>query len=191
MTRTTPPRRITRRIGCAATALTVVLLAGCGTTDTAPDPIPEGTDAYVHIDPLDPRTLGPEPAAAAAMNAILSWQPATDTSKADALLRARPWLGGDLAALVDAPDTTSSAVRPDREWDAWARSGDTLTAACATAADTPNSPDGMRTVIVDVSCRQQVLHSSGSVTPRPPETWRTTVTATPDGWRVTDFRYRT
>ncbi|MBY6438109.1 hypothetical protein HQ602_17180 [Rhodococcus kroppenstedtii] len=183
--------RSRRRLWCAAASLTTaaVLLAGCGGND--PDPIPEGTDAHVAIDPLDPAALGPDEAAAAAMNAILSWQPATDTSKADALTRARPWLGGALAGVVDTSPTAGAGLRPDREWAAWARSGDTLTATCTRAPDSPNSPAGMTTVIVDLSCRQQVLHASGSVTPRAPEVWRTTAVATPDGWRVTDFRYRT
>ena len=173
----------------AAAIATVVLAAGCGSSPD-PDPVPEGTDAHVQIDPLDPTSLGPKEAAGAAMNAILSWQPAFDTSKTDALARARPWLTVPLTDTLDAPQT-STQLRPDREWDAWAASGDTLTATCTPSADTPASPEGMRTVIVDLDCRQRVLHASGASTLRPVETWRTTIISTPGGWRLSDFRYRT
>ncbi len=173
----------------AAAVAIAVFAAGCGSSPD-PDPIPEGTDAHVQIDPLDPAALGPQEAAAAAMNAILSWQPVFDADKTDALARARPWLTVPLTDSLDAPQT-SAALRPDREWDAWAASGDTLTATCTPAADTPATPEGMRTVIVDLDCRQRVLHASGASTLRPVETWRTTIISTPGGWRLSDFRYRT
>jgi len=35
------------------------------------------------------------------MQMILSWQPAVDESKTDALIRATPWLGGDLRAVAE------------------------------------------------------------------------------------------
>lgn len=176
-------------VSMAAALAVAVFVAGCGSSPD-PDPVPEGTDAHVQIDPLDPASLGPKEAAGAAMNAILSWQPAFDTSKTDALVRARPWLTVPLTDTLDGPQT-SAALRPDREWDAWAASGDTLTATCTPAADTPASPEGMRTVIVDLDCRQRVLHASGASTLRPVETWRTTIISTPGGWRLSDFRYRT
>jgi hypothetical protein len=180
----------TRVLASVAAAVGIaVIVAGCGSSPD-PDPIPEGTDAHVQIDPLDPASLGPQQAAQTAMNAILSWQPAFDTSKTDALTRARPWLTVPLTETLDAPQTTAQ-LRPDREWEAWARSGDTLTATCTPAADTPASPEGMRTVIVDLDCRQRVLHAAGTSTLRPVETWRATVISTPGGWRLSDFRFRT
>lgn len=173
----------------ATTAVVVALgVAGCGGSES--EPHPEGSDTHVHIDPLDPDTLPPEKVAETAMNAILSWQPAADTSKADAVRRARPWLGGDLAAQAATPAPAPTGMRPDAKWEAWSRSKDSLTAACTVADDTPAHPDGMRTVIVDVRCRQTVLHTTGSSTTLAAERWRTTVTATDDGWRLTDFRFR-
>jgi len=48
----------------------------------------------------------------------------------------------------------------------------------------------MRTVIVDLECRQRVLHADGTSTQRPVEPWRATVITTPNGWKLSDFRYR-
>lgn len=160
-------------------------LSGCGT-----DSPPRATDDHVRIDPLNPADLDADGTATTAMQAILSWQPAIDAGKADAMRRARPWLGGDLAVTVDHDDASPSGVAPDREWLAWKESGDAVTASCARAASTPAAPQGMRTLVIDVSCRQTVLHATGSSTPRPAQTWRTTVTRTDNGWRLTDFRYQ-
>ncbi|MDJ0362477.1 hypothetical protein [Rhodococcus sp. H29-C3] len=94
----------------AVTAAAVLALAGCGGSSD-PDPIPEGTDAHVQIDPLDPAGLDAPGAATTAMNAILSWQPAVDASKADALARARPWITTPLIDTLDAPRAPPSYVR--------------------------------------------------------------------------------
>ncbi|MFD4184050.1 hypothetical protein [Rhodococcus sp. NPDC058514] len=40
-----------------------------------------------------------------------------------------------------------------------------------------------------MTCTQTALHAAGSSTRLSPETWRTTVTRTDDGWRMTDYRY--
>lgn len=167
------------------------VLAGCGSSgDSSDDHASTGSDDHTAINPANPAELDADATATTAMQAILSWQPAVDTSKSDALVRARPWLGGDLLATVDSSGSTESGVRPDSEWLAWKASGDALTASCARADSTPAAPTGMRTVVIDVSCRQTVLHATGSSTKRSAETWRTTVTRTDDGWRLTDFRYQ-
>ncbi len=178
----TPTRWRTFVLGAAALA---AALSGCGT-----DSPPRATDDHVRIDPLNPADLDAAGTATTALQAILSWQPAIDASKADALRRARPWLGGDLAGTVDNDDASPSGVSPHREWLAWKESGDAVTASCMRAASTPAAPQGMRTLVIDVSCRQTVLHATGSSTPRSPQTWRTTVTRTDNGWRLTDFRYQ-
>lgn len=183
----TPGRARTRGLGVVLGVAAAVLLAGCGSDTSAP---PSGTDAHIRIDPVDPQALTAEGVAQAAMNAILSWQPATDTSKSDALRRAQPWIGVPLAKKVGTPEPTPAGLRPDAQWEAWKRSGDTLTAACRIPGDTPAHPDGMHTVVVDVSCRQTVLHTSGDSTRLTPQRWRTTITATADGWRLTDYRFR-
>lgn len=173
----------------AAGALVVVVPAGCGSSGDDAH-VPEGSDAHAHIDPLSPETLDADAAAITAMQTILSWQPAVDTGKADALARARPWFGGALLHTVDQDPAAASGVRPDREWIAWDESGDALTASCVRADSTPAAPEGMRTLVIDVTCTQTVLHASGSSTRRPPETWRTVVTHTDGGWRLTDYRYQ-
>ena len=181
------PAKLRRTLAVIATAAATLVLAGCGSSD---DTTPKGSDDHAVIDPLDPSELDANATAVTAMQAILSWQPAVDASKSDALVRARPWLGGDLLATVDSDDGAASGVRPDSEWLAWKASGDALTASCVRADSTPAAPKGMRTVVVDVSCRQTVLHATGSSTKKAAETWRTTVTRTDDGWRLTDFRYQ-
>lgn len=165
-----------------------LVLAGCGSPRDEDEP--SGSDDHAHIDPLDPTALDADGTAVTAMQAVLSWQPAVDASKSDALRRARPWLGGDLAATVDNDTTAATGLRPDREWLAWKQAGDALTASCTKADSTPPAPEGMRTVVIDVSCRQTVLHAAGSSTPLPAQTWRTTITRTDDGWRLSDFRYQ-
>lgn len=167
---------------------TAMVLAGCGSSSH--DDEHTGSDDHVHIDPLDPQHLDADETATTAMQAILSWQPAVDESKSDALARARPWLGGDLAVTVDNDNAAAPGLRPDREWLAWQRAGDALTASCLKAESTPAAPKGMRTLVIDVSCRQTVLHAAGSSTPLAPQTWRTTITRTSDGWRLTEFRYQ-
>lgn len=179
--------RISAKVLIIGTVASTLLLTACGSD--GPE-VPAGSDAHVHIDPTDPDQLDADAAASTAMQVVLSWQPAVDESKSDALRRARPWLGGDLATTVDTSSTTPSGVQPDRQWLAWKESGDALTARCTRAESTPAAPEGMRTVVVDVRCGQTVLHTSGSATPLPAQTWRTTVTQTDAGWRVTSFRAR-
>ncbi|MCW4356161.1 hypothetical protein ONR57_22910 [Hoyosella sp. YIM 151337] len=163
----------------------IAVTAACGRSEPADGPIPEGTDAHAEISPVE---ASPQPVARAAMQTILSWQPATDASKTDALRRAQQWLSGELldAALTPDPD---SALRPDPHWEAWKQSSDVVTARCDTATDGVAIPDGARTVVVDVQCTQTVLHTSGQSTPLTPETWRTTLTETSDGWRLTSYRF--
>lgn len=187
MTNTIASPRISTKLLVAGILSTSLVLAGCGSSN---DTTPKGSDDHAVIDPLDPSELDANATAVTAMQAILSWQPAVDASKSDTLVRARPWLGGDLLATVDSDNGAASGVRPDSEWLAWKASGDALTASCVRADSTPAAPKGMRTVVVDVSCRQTVLHAAGSITNRSAETWRTTVTRTDAGWRLTDFRYQ-
>ena len=183
-------RRRFRIFAVIAAAAAGLAITSCSNQSSDGDSGHAGTDDHAVIDPLDPTALDAVATATTAMQTILSWQPAVDTSKSDALVRARPWLGGGLLATVEGDNTAQSGVRPDSEWLAWKESGDALTASCSKAESTPAAPSGMRTVVIDVSCRQTVLHAQGSSTNRSAETWRTTVTRTDDGWRLTDFRYQ-
>lgn len=183
--------RMSKKVVIAGLLAATAVLAGCGSSNgNGGDGEHGGSDDHAHIDPYDPAHLDEVGTATTAMEAILSWQPAVDESKSDALRRARPWLAGDLAATVDNDNGGATGIRPDRDWSAWKESGDALTASCTKAESTPAAPEGMRTVVIDVSCRQTVLHAAGSSTNLAAQTWRTTITRTDDGWRLTDFRYQ-
>lgn len=191
MTSTARQIPLPKKFLIGAVIATTAVLAGCGASSgDGGSGEHGGSDDHVHIDPYDPAHLDDVGTATTAMQVILSWQPAVDESKSDALRRARPWLGGDLAAIVDNDNGAATGIRPDREWAAWKESGDALTASCTKAESTPAAPEGMRTVVIDVSCRQTVLHAAGSSTNLAAQTWRTTITRTDDGWRLTDYRYQ-
>lgn len=171
---------------CAAAALAV---AGCG--NNTPDETPhahEGSDDHQVIEPLSPQQIDADTTAITAMGMILSWQPAIDESKADALIRATPYLGGDLLAVAESG--TRADVRPDADWQQWAAAKDALSATCVRADSTPAAPEGMRTLVIDLTCTQTVLHAGGRSTRLTPQSWRTTVVRTDDGWRLTDYRFQ-
>lgn len=180
-------QRATAAVALAAAA--AIALAGCGSEGgNDSGGLHTGTDDHAVIDPLSPQEIDADQTAITAMQTILSWQPAVDESKSDALVRAKPWLGGEL--LTTAEENKRATVRPDRDWQKWAAAKDALSASCVRSDTTPAAPAGMRTLVIDVTCRQTVLHATGQSTPRTPETWRTTVTRTDNGWRLTDFRYQ-
>ncbi|MFL1596101.1 hypothetical protein NQ854_24725 [Rhodococcus ruber] len=181
--RTTP---ITVAAVCTAAAVAV---AGCGSSDPAGEQhVHEGSDDHQVLKPLSPQQIDAEQTAITAMQMILSWQPAIDESKTDALLRATAYLGGDLLAVADSG--TRAEVRPDPDWQQWAASKDAVAATCVRADSTPAAPAGMRTVVIDLTCTQTVLHASGRSTRLTPQTWRTTTVRTDDGWRLTDYRFQ-
>lgn len=190
MTTNTRSIHTSKKLLIAGLAVTTAVLAGCGASGGDVDSEHVGSDDHAEIDPYDPTHLDEVGTATTAMQVILSWQPAVDESKSDALRRARPWLAGNLLDTVDNDGGGVTGVRPDRDWVAWKESGDALTASCSKAESTPAAPEGMRTVVIDVSCRQTVLHAAGSSTNLAGQTWRTTVTRTENGWRLTDFRYQ-
>ncbi|MGV9949833.1 hypothetical protein [Rhodococcus aetherivorans] len=177
--------RITVAAVCTAAAVT---LAGCGSDTTADQHVHEGSDDHQVLEPLSPQQLDADQTASTAMGMVLSWQPAIDESKADALIRARSYLGGGLLAVADSG--TRAEVRPDADWQQWAAAKDAVSATCVRAESTPAAPEGMRTVVIDLTCTQTVLHAGGRSTRLTPQLWRTTVTRTDDGWRLTDYRFQ-
>ncbi|WP_301850183.1 hypothetical protein [Rhodococcus pyridinivorans] len=178
------------RVSVAAVCLAAaVVLAGCGSDTSSSDRHGhQGSDAHEVIDPLSPQHLGADDTAITAMGMILSWQPAIDDSKADALIRARAYLGGDLLAVAESG--TRADVRPDPDWQHWAESNDAVSAVCAHSDTTPTAPAGMRTVVIDVICTQTVLHATSRSTRLTPQLWRTTIVRTENGWRLTDYRFQ-
>ncbi|MGW5300768.1 hypothetical protein ACWEQV_21220 [Rhodococcus aetherivorans] len=180
--------RITRITVAAVCTAAAVALAGCGNDTTDGQHVHEGSDDHQVIEPLSPQQTGADQTAITAMQMILSWQPALDESKTDALIRATAYLGGDLLAVADSG--THAEVRPDADWQQWAAAKDAVTAVCAHSDTTPAAPVGMRTVVIDVTCTQTVLHAGGRSTRLTPQTWRTTTVRTDDGWRLTDYRFQ-
>ncbi|MDO1481793.1 hypothetical protein [Rhodococcus ruber] len=180
--------RITRITVAAVCTAAAVALAGCGSDTTDGQHVHEGSDDHQVIEPLSPQQIDADQTAITAMQMILSWQPAVDESKADALIRATAYLGGDLLAVAESG--TRAEVRPDADWQQWAAAKDAVTAVCAHSDTTPEAPAGMRTVVIDVICTQTVLHAGGRSTRLTPQLWRTTTVRTDDGWRLTDYRYQ-
>ncbi len=183
------PVQITRVTVAAACLAAAVALAGCGSDTSSSDQHGhQGSDDHQVIEPLSPQQIDADDTAITAMQMILSWQPAIDDSKTDALIRATPYLGGDLLAVAESG--TRAEVRPDADWQQWAAAKDAVTAVCAHSDTTPAAPAGMRTVVIDVICTQTVLHASGRSTRLTPQLWRTTTVRTDDGWRLTDYRFQ-
>ncbi|WP_350247544.1 hypothetical protein RBB84_12110 [Rhodococcus sp. D-6] len=181
--------QITRVTVAAVCTAAAVALTGCGSDTTTGDQhVHQGSDAHEVIEPLSPQQIDADDTAITAMGMILSWQPAIDESKTDALIRATPYLGGDLLAVAESGSRAD--VRPDADWQQWAAAKDAVTAVCAHSDTTPVAPAGMRTVVIDVICTQTVLHASGRSTRLTPQLWRTTTVRTDDGWRLTDFRFQ-
>ncbi len=184
-----PAVRIARGTIAAVCTAAAVAVAGCGSIDPAGEQhVHEGSDDHQMIEPLSPQQIDADQTAITAMQMVLSWQPAIDESKADALIRATPYLGGDLLAVAESGSRAD--VRPDADWQQWAASKDAVAATCVRADSTPAAPAGMRTVVIDVICTQTVLHASGRSTRLTPQLWRTTTVRTDDGWRLTDYRFQ-
>lgn len=182
------PVRITRVTIAAVCTAAAVAVAGCGSDTAEEHHVHEGSDDHQVIEPLSPQQIDADDTAITAMQMILSWQPAIDESKTDALIRATPYLGGDLLAVAESGSRAD--VRPDADWQQWAAAKDAVTAVCAHSDTTPAAPAGMRTVVIDVICTQTVLHASGRSTRLTPQLWRTTTVRTDDGWRLTDYRFQ-
>jgi hypothetical protein len=182
------PVRITRVTVAAVCTAAAVALAGCGSNTAEEHHVHQGSDDHQVIEPLSPQQIDADDTAITAMQMVLSWQPAIDESKSDALIRATPYLGGDLLAVAESGSRAN--VRPDPDWQQWAAAKDAVTAVCAHSDTTPAAPAGMRTVVIDVICTQTVLHASGRSTRLTPQLWRTTVTRTDHGWRLTDYRFQ-
>ncbi|MFF0546619.1 MULTISPECIES: hypothetical protein [Nocardia] len=170
---------VTFGVAAVLIALTTVLV-GC-----AEDPRPASgthTPGAAHVE-------GPEPEGADAVTAIqmglaamFSWQPRTDPGPGAGLVRAAPWLTGELAA--SASSGPASGLAPLPEWPGWRDSNDIVTALI----DTEQATTGGPAATVAATVIQQVLHQDGSTTVY--RRMQVTVTAaeTPQGWRMSSYR---
>lgn len=172
----------------AALVALMVTVAGCSgdTGSNAPAPVPSAGHDHDHQLPgaPDPATAGPDVVAAQALSMMFTWQPVTDPSSGQALRRAAPWLGGDLAAAASSTQT-ATPERPDSRWASWRRSGDVVTATAD--VDAGHIPDTPTTTVRLVTVRQHTLHADGTTTPLTPMRIEATLSHTESGWRLTGF----
>lgn len=131
-------------------------------------------------DPLAPDNATITAATEQAFRAMFTWQPVSDNSPGDAVLRARPWLGGELAD-TSGRDTN---VRLPADWQAWRQSGDLIT---ATAAVTDEVSTTGTTAVRSVRVVQNVMRPTGETVPYAAFTARAELTRTDGGWRVTAY----
>ncbi|MBM9838626.1 hypothetical protein JO861_18935 [Rhodococcus hoagii] len=157
------------------------------TTDTVAG-TSSGEDSHAQIDPLAPQGAEPQDVARNAMAMLFSWKPAEDSSSWDAMNRAKAagLLTGQLAqAAATAP---TPAPQPPKEWAAWARSGDTVTAAATILDGTKVSGD---TAIAPIQIKQIVLHPGGQSTPYKTQIADVTLERGSDGtWRASTYKIR-
>ncbi|TDP31591.1 hypothetical protein [Nocardia ignorata] len=170
---------VTVGIAAVVIALTTVLTGG------ADDP---GPTSDTHT-PNAARVEGPEPEGADAVTvaqmglaAMFSWQPRVDPGPGVGLVRAAPWLTGELAAA--ARNGPAIGLAPLPEWAGWRASNDIVTAL----VDTGQAEAGGSGPTVAASVTQQVLHRDGSTTMYRRMRVRVTVTETSQGWRMSSYR---
>lgn len=134
-------------------------------------PMPEGADAHT--------------AAVHALTAMFSWQPVVDESPGAGLVRARPWLTGELAATADSSPGATSGVRPLPDWQAWRESRDVIRAAVTEPTVTTTAVDGECLVAATVT--QTVHHLDNTRTPYRRMTVSAVMRDTGNGWRLAHF----
>ncbi|WP_278315008.1 hypothetical protein [Lolliginicoccus levis] len=188
-----PPRRrgTSAAVAIAATGLCAIIAAGCATipTSSGPSPAPSSAPAV----PLStasgsaytsPAIASAADAAAIALSQVYTWQPMTEESRADALRRARDWLGGELLAAVEA-GTSESGVRDDGDWARWRAQEAVITADARPIAAGEVLTDGV--VEIEALVTQTVLPRIGE-----PEQTTFRVLArmaeTGQGWRMIGYR---
>ncbi|MFC9999610.1 hypothetical protein [Nocardia sp. NPDC127526] len=165
-----------------ASALVVALLIGG--RDTGPeDPHGHGDGEFGVLGP-QPEGADPATAARGGLKATFSWQPATDVSSGQGLVRAKPWLAGQMLADASVP-VTGSAVRPPAEWESWRAAGDIVTALVN--IDGSSAPERGE-CLVTATVTQMVQHTDGTST-----RWRVlkiaaSMTSTEHGWRLANYR---
>ncbi|MBF6212166.1 hypothetical protein IU487_14100 [Nocardia puris] len=169
-------------VGVAAVliVLTTVLTGGTEDPRSAPD---THTPGAAHVE-------GPEPEGADAVTvtqmglaAMFSWQPRADPGPGAGLVRAAPWLTGELAAAAEG-NGPEKGLAPLPEWASWRDSNDIVTAL----VDAEQAETGGSGPTVAATVTQQVLHHDGSTTMYRRIRVTVTVTETPQGWRMSSYR---
>lgn len=134
-----------------AVVFAVIRLGGNGGEDESPPAVSQSRgEAAAEADEV----------AELAMRSIFTWQPAKEGSPGAALERASQWLTGDLADAADEGESDDLIGPP--QWDAWAESGDVVTAVTETVErNITEEHDAVRTV--DIT--RTIQHGNGDLTP--------------------------
>ena len=141
-------------------------------------------DSEFNIEGPRPDNADAVTAAQAALSAMLSWTPATDAGPGEGLVRAKPWLTGQL--LEAANGTPATGVRPLPEWAGWKAAGDVVTATVTNAR--VSGPIQNRECLVLATVTQNVLHTNSAPTLYKVMTVSVAMTNTANGWRMSTWR---
>lgn len=191
MTSHTSPRDLaensTRRrllVWTLIVTLTAVLATGCtGDENADRQNSHSGRDVHSTAPGPQPTDQDPGQVATAWLQIVYAWEPVTDTSPTDALIRARALATGTLAA-EQPPTATVRNTLP--QWSAWRSSGDIIT---ATVADPDVTTVDDTNAVVRATVTQTVLHSDGDTTPWEKLEVTVTLQKTLAGlWKVSDSR---
>lgn len=166
-----------RMLALAAVSLAAVMvLAGCSSSE------PEKPGRDNHSGTPGPQNTGISEVTTSWLSAVYSWQPVTDRSPTDALIRARQWATGTLAD----PNPPRVRTRANPEWQAWATSGDVITATIDQLEVIKLTPV---TATASARVSQVALHEDGDSTPLPKLKVTVSLKQLESGhWKVADYR---
>ncbi|UGT54986.1 hypothetical protein [Nocardia asteroides] len=171
---------VTVGIAAVLIVLTTVLTGGAEDPESSPDThIPGGA----HVEGPEPQDADAVTVTQMGLAAMFSWQPRADPGPGAGLVRAAPWLTGELAASA-AGSGPGSVLAPLPEWAGWRDSNDIVTAL----VDAEQGQTDEIGTTVAASVTQQVLHHDGSTTMYRRMRVTATVTETPQGWRMSSYR---
>jgi hypothetical protein len=165
---------------------TLAVAACGGGSNQAGEGAPTSTVRPLEAAPApDPST--PDGAAVAALTAIYTWYPATE-SPGTSLSRARKYLGPSLIRVLDSPSSGVQAPNPTLQWAGWAQAGARVDAFAFASGESapPNADPDLRQYKIGIE--QTVTYPDGHHETLTPTTVIATVVRTPDGWRLDGFR---
>ncbi|MEV0336920.1 hypothetical protein [Nocardia sp. NPDC050717] len=169
----------TAGVAAVLIALATVLLNGADEPGHVPD---THTPGVAHVEGPNPEGANALTVTQMGLAAMFCWQPRVDPGPGAGLVRAAPWLTGELAASASSGPAIGLVQLP--EWAGWRDSNDIVTAL----VDAEQAkPDGSGTTVA-ATVTQQVLHHDGFTTIYRRMQVTVTVTSTPQGWRMSSYR---
>ncbi|WP_068155040.1 hypothetical protein [Rhodococcus phenolicus] len=162
--------RFGSQTGLLVAALTAALVSGCGETV-------QGT-AAPQIDRDDPLAV-----IEIALETMFTWNPAQDASGADALERAAPYLGPELASQTNVAEPGAGS-----QWEQWKNDEATVHADAVFLAD-EHPPDDDHTVHRVVSIRQSATTPNDVLIDENEHTAWVVATKGSDGWRLDSLQF--